>query len=272
LRRESIEAKVQPAASDDRFLLGMNIAALVLASALLLVVDLVPSSLPPIPKVLYSTMMGILVTVFLVGIVYAIYRLLVRWTQFFRAKQFAAVNRMTYAVSESKPTWDSLLFDTKVAKSRASNVFTATSEPVFEAGNYHYENWAGRRLIGTDWGYVVVDLGRPVPPLVLRSTSRRSARRWGNGAYSHNPVLPLGGFADRRYRLYCPAGAEDEARRLFTPQLIAALNGLGRSIDVEVSGTFLFVYSSRRFPFPRPRSVTAAFSVISLVSSLARTA
>ncbi len=66
-------------------------------------------------------------------------------------------------------------------------------------------------------------------------------------------------------------GAEDDAWSLFTPELIAALRRVGRSVDVEVSGSFLFIYSSRRFPFPRPGAVTAVFSLISLVGSLART-
>jgi len=240
------------------------------ASGLLAVVDLLPSTLPLIPKVLYSLLMGVPDVVFLIGIVYGIHRLRVRWTQFYRAKQFARVNGMTYAVSESKPTWDSLLFALKVVKSNASNVFTATTEPIFEAGNYHFENWVDKKLVGVDWGYVVVDLGRPVASMVLRSTSRRSDRRWGQGAYTRNPVLALGAFADRQFRLYCPSGAETDARKLFTPELIAALRELGRSVDVEISDHFMFVYSTRRFPFPRPKSVTSVFSLITLVSSLAR--
>ena len=103
------------------------------------------------------------------------------------------------------------------------------------------------------------------------STGRRSAKRWALGAYSRNPILCLGSYADRRFRLYCTAGAEDEARRIFTPELIAALNRVERSVDVEVSGHFMFVSSTRQFRFPRPGAVTAVFSLISLVGSLART-
>ena len=41
-------------------------------------------------------------------------------------------------------------------------------------------------------------------------------------------------------------GAEDDARSLFTPKLIAALRRVGRSVDVEVSGSLMFIYSTRR--------------------------
>ncbi|MDP9028211.1 MAG: hypothetical protein M3N46_11805 [Actinomycetota bacterium] len=270
LRRESITENVQPAAIDDRFVFWMCLITFVFDAALVVFID--TGFLALWVKIGVTAIMGSMGLFLFYGVVYSIYRLSVRWTQFFRAKEFATANKMTYAVTESKPTWDSLLFSSKAARSGASNVFTATSEPVFEAGNYYYENWSQKKLIRTDWGYAVVDLGRPVPPLMLRSTGRRSAKRWALGAYSRNPILPLGAYADRDFRLYCTAGAEDEARRLFTPELIAALRKVGRSVDVEVSGNFMFVYSTRRFPFPRPGSVRAVFSAISLVGSLSHAA
>ena len=269
LRRESISEKVQPAAIDDVFVFWMCLVTFVFDTAVVVFID--TGSLAPWVKVGITVILGPMALFLLYGILYSIYRLRVRWSQFFRANQFATVNRMTYAVSESRPTWDSLLFNSKAFKAGATNVFTATSEPVFEAGNYYYENWLGKKLIGTEWGYAVIDLGRPVPLLMLRSTGRRSAKRWALGAYSRNPILSLGFSADRRFRLYCTAGAEDEARRIFTPELIAAFNRVERSVDVEVSGHCMFVYSTRQFWFPRPGAVTAVFSLISLVGSLART-
>lgn len=265
LRRQSIADKVPPAANDDLFLFWVSVVGFVVASALLAFIDI--GSISLVAKIAYTAGMGSVDLVFVVGIVFGLYRLSVRWTQFFRAKQFAELNGMTYAASETKPTWDSTLFNRSAVKSHASNVFTATSEPVFEAGNYVYENWADKKLIVTEWGYAVSDLGRVTAPFVLRSNSRRSARRWGGGAYTSNPILPLGSFADRQFRLYCPAGAEDDARRLFTPELIGGLQKMGRTIDVEVKGQFLFIYSSRRFAFPRPAVVRAVFAVIGLVTS-----
>ncbi len=269
LRRASIAQKQQPSAVDDLFAFWASVVTFVVTAGQVVFID--TSSLALWVKLAFTAIMGsIAVFLLFLGIPYSIYRLLVRWTQFYRAKQFAAANKLSYAVSESKPTWDSLLFNSKAYKSSASNVFTATSEPIFEAGNYYYENWVAEKLVRTNWGYAVVDLGRAVPLMVLRSTGRRSAKRWAMGAYSRNPILPLGPYADRQFRLYCTAGAEDEARRMFTPDVIAALAKVSKSVDVEVSGNFMFVYSTRPFPFPRPRSVRAVFSLIALVSSLAR--
>jgi hypothetical protein len=269
LRRQSIADKVPPAANDDLFLFWVSVVGFVVASALLAFIDI--GSISLVAKIAYTAGMGSVDLVFVVGIVFGLYRLSVRWTQFFRAKQFAELNGMTYAASEMKPTWDSTLFNRSAVKSHASNVFTATSEPVFEAGNYVYENWADKKLIVTEWGYAVADLGRVTAPFVLRSNSRRSARRLGGGAYTSNPILSIGSFADRQFRLYCPAGAEDDARRLFTSELIGGLQKMGRTIDVEVKGQFLFIYSSRRFAFPRPAVVRAVFAVIGLVTAPTRT-
>jgi hypothetical protein len=269
LRREAQADKVKPSAADEVITLWVGVVGFVVAAGLLVLVDFgsVPVSL--VAKILWTALMGSLGTVLFAGVVYSVYRLLVRWTQFYRAKQFAAANGMTYAVSESKPTWDSRLFQVDGLNARASNVFTATSEPVFEVGNYHYENWSNKKLVGIDWGYLVVDLGRPYAPIVLRSMTRQSLRRWSPDAYARNPVLPVATSVDRKFQLYCPVGAEDDARRLFTPQLITALARIGRTVNAEVAGQFLFVYSGRRFPFPRPRAVKAVFAVISLVTDFA---
>jgi hypothetical protein len=268
LRRESIAAKVQPTEISDVFALGVSVFGFILGSGMIAIVDFLPgeTSIPFVVLAGYTVLMGLFLAVVVLGIVYGIYRLLVRWAQFYRAKQFAAVNGMTYAVAEAKPTWDGLVFNAEVVVPRGASVFTATTSPVFEAGNYHYSSRRpdGRLTNATHWGYIVVDLGRPVPPMVLRSKSRRSARRWALGAYSRNPILPLGRYADRWFRLYCPAGAEDVARDIFTPELVSRLRALGRSIDVEVRGSFLFVYSCKPFRFPRPRAVRAAFAIISM--------
>jgi hypothetical protein len=270
LRRESVAHKVAPNTQEEALGFGLSIAAFIVDTGILLFIDL--GFLPLITKVLFTAIMGTLDVLFLFGIFYAGYRLSVRWAEFYRAKQFAAVNAMTYAVSESKPTWNSLVFNREAARSGASSVFTTTSEPVFEAGNYFYENLAAGKLVRTDWGYAVVDLGRTFPRMMLRSTSRLSAKRFGHAAFAGYPVLPLGGRADRAFTLYCPSESEDEARSLFTPEFIAALQKVGRSVDVEVSGQFLFIYSSKRFAFPRPRVVAAVFAALSLANSLTRTA
>jgi hypothetical protein len=267
LRRESVAAKILPTEFSDVFILWMSVIGLLVVSSLIALVDF-SGNLPAsaiVQQALYTVIMGLCDVVFVLGIFYSIYRLLVRWGQFYRTKRFAAVNGMTYAVAEAQPTWDCLLFNAKDLEPRGTSVFTATSSPVFEAGNYHYSvrRSDGKLSNATHWGYIVVDLGRPVPAMVLRSRSRRSARRWALGAYSRNPVLPLGSFADRWFRLYCPAGAEDVARDIFTPGLVTKLRGLGRAVDVEVSGSFLFVYSCKPFRFPRPRVVRAAFAIIS---------
>ena len=277
LRRESVAAKIVPTEISDVFNLGVAVFGLILTWFLIAGINFVPgvpADFLRIQRDVADIFLGGVTVLFVAAIVYAMYRLLVRWGQFYRTKQFAAVNALTYAVSEAKPTWDCLLFGAKDEEARAASVFTATGSPVFEAGNYHYSTRKpdGKLTDATQWGYIVVDLGRPVPSMVLRSKSRRSARRWALGAYSRNPVLPLGGFADPWFTLYCPAGAEGDARKIFTPELISRLRALGRAVDVEISGSFLFVYSCKSFRFPRPRAVRAVFAIISMMSQSLRTA
>jgi hypothetical protein len=270
LRRESIAAGVKPFNGTDQFAFWLSVIGWLGTAALLAFIDFGSVSL--FAKVSFTVVVGAINLFYLFTMPLWSYRLAVRWTEFFRVKRFAAVNQLTYADSESKPTWNSLLFNKKADKYHTYRVFTSTREPVFEAGTYVYEVWVDKKLVAVGWGYIVVDLGRPVASMVLRSRSRASNRRWAAGAYSRNPVVSLGPDIDRRFRLYCPTGAEDDARRIFTPGLVAALRKLGRSVDVEVSDRFLFVYSKRRFAFPRPRDVKDVFAIISLVSAQAGTA
>jgi hypothetical protein len=277
LRRESVAAKIVPTEFSDGFNLGVSFFGLVLTWIIIAAINFIPGATPGFledPVEAADVVLGAFSLLFIFGIVYGIYRLRVRWGQYYRTREFAAANAMTYAVSEAKPTWDCLLFNAKVEAPRAASVFTATTAPVFEAGNYHYSSRRsdGKLTDATHWGYIVADLGRPAPAIVLRSRSRRSAKRWAAGAYSRNPALSLWPDADRRFILYCPAGAEDDAREIFTPELIGALNALGRSVDVEVSGSFLFVYSCKPFRFPRPGAVRDVFAVISLAGLILRVA
>jgi len=269
-RLESLAAGVRPSGGDDVFMFWLSVIGFPVTAGLVAFVDI--GGLPLFAKASFTLVFGAFSLFFLVSIPAWVYRLATRWAELFRTRRFAAVNQLTYAGSESKPTWHSLLFDKKADRYRTFNVFTATREPIFEAGNYVYEVLIDRKLVAVPWGYIVVDLGRPVAPLMLRSTSRASSRRWGAGPYSRNPVLSLGPDVDRRFRLYCPSGAEKDASRIFTPDLISALGRLGRSVDVEVADRFLFVYSTRRFALPRPRAVKDVFAVISLVSAQAGTA
>jgi hypothetical protein len=268
LRRESNAAKIVPTEFSDVFILWMCVVGSIVGGGLLAVGDLGLPSSAIVIKILYSLTVGPCMLMMVLGVFYSIYRLQVRWGQYYRVLRFAEVNAMTYSVTEAKPTWDGFIFKGDAEEARAASVFTATGVPVFEVGNYHYSHRKpdGKLSDATAWGYIVVELGSEVPPMMLRSRSRLSTKRWALGAYARNPVLSLGPDADRHYVLYCPAGQEDIARRLFTPELISAFSALGRSVDVEVSGSHLFVYSCKPFRFPRPRAVRAAFAIISLAS------
>ncbi len=275
LQTESNAAKIQPNDRSDTFFFGMSIASFVLTSGILAFVNFYPTPYNPgfqIEIYIFDLIFGYCDTIFLLGIILSTYRLATRWGEYYRALQFAATNQMTYTTAEPKPTWDCILFNIQTETwdqgPRASSVFTSQTQPTFETGNYQYPITIGTKKTGRNWGYIVANLATPKPAMVLRSKSKQSAKRWAMGAYSKHPILSLGATADKTFTLYCPAGAEDAARQIFTPQVIKELKTLGKSIDVEIKDNHMFVYSSKPFKFPRAKAIKNVFTIIATTQTL----
>jgi hypothetical protein len=269
LRRRSVADGLAPSESDDGKLLRHGIAWLVVVTVFLAIIagaHLPFTGVSAIQLVFLYGFFGLIGVVALTSTVYGAYRLTVRWGQFFRAHEFAEANGLIYNVSEAAPRWNSLLFKIDMPDSGSTSVFTATGLPVFEAGNYHCVVGSEGRFRVQRWGYIVADLGADRPRAILRSNNRESRKRWGTqGAYRDYPIVSLGAAADRRFSLYCPSESADAVLEVFNATLVSQLSRLGRNIDAEIQGSFLFVYSCAPFRIPRPRVVQRVFGIVSTV-------
>jgi len=100
--------------------------------------------------------------------------------------------------------------------------------------------------------FVAIPLARPVPNIVLLGTRFGMMRRAGISLGSRQK-LSLEGDFDRFFTMYCPAGYERDALRIFTPDLMQLLIETTAGCDVELVDEWMFVYSNpARYRDDRP--------------------
>lgn len=107
---------------------------------------------------------------------------------------------------------------------------------------------ATRRSALLQWGYAAFQLERQLPNIVL--DAKRNNRRilgissGSNLPYDFEPAQSLkleGNFSDY-FNLYVPAGYENDALYIFTPDLMAQMIDLGAECDAEIVGDKLIFY------------------------------
>ncbi|WZH37131.1 MAG: hypothetical protein PIR02_00380 [Microbacterium enclense] len=94
-------------------------------------------------------------------------------------------------------------------------------------------------------GWIAIRLGRPLPHIVLRATDR-GTRRFSMGYIPDAAQrLSLEGDFDEHFELYCPAGYEQDALYLFTPDVMSrAIDGAG-GWDIEIVDDTLLLVNPR---------------------------
>lgn len=98
----------------------------------------------------------------------------------------------------------------------------------------------GRRLRGLK--LIVLPLARPVPNMVLLSTTGNVLRRLGI-ALDESQRLGVEGDFQSRFTLYCPAKYGVDALYVFTPDLLGRLMDAAPGCDVEVVDNRVLVYA-----------------------------
>ncbi|WP_317451884.1 hypothetical protein [Microbacterium sp. NIBRBAC000506063] len=140
----------------------------------------------------------------------------------------------------------------------------AGQQPRFvEFANYRYVTGSGKNQTTHKWGYVAVHLDVPLPHIVLDAVGN-------NGLLNSNlPMsfrreqrLGLEGDFDRHFSLYCPAGYEQDALYLFTPDIMARFVDHAAELDVEIVDDWLFLYAKRDFSTLDPATWAWLFSVV----------
>lgn len=116
-------------------------------------------------------------------------------------------------------------------------------------GTYERSTMPGMHGYFEDWGYLAIRLNRRLPNILLESRASRSVFADTDllGSPSGTQRLPLEGDFDRHFRLYCPAGYEQDALYVFTPDLMALLIDEAGDLSVQLIDDVAFFFSAKPF-------------------------
>ena len=163
----------------------------------------------------------------------------------YRLSRFAAANNMTYAGDVDDPPLPGMIFSLGRAR-RASQLVRGHSPRFVEFGNYQYTTGSGKNSTTHKWGYVAVKLDVPLPNIVLDALGNNAV--FGTNlpaSFQKEQRLSLEGDFDKYFTLYCPAGYEQDALYLFTPDIMARFIDNAAQLDVEIVDDWLFLYTKR---------------------------
>ncbi len=182
-----------------------------------------------------------------------------RW---YRLDRFATANGMSYVPTLQSPGLPGMIFG--IGGSRSASDLVRGDTPRFvEFANYQYTTGSGKNRTTHRWGYVAIKLDVPLPHIVLDARSNNGL--FGSNlpaTFDKDQRLSLEGDFDEHFALYCPAGYEQDALYLFTPDIMARFIDNAAALDVEIVDDWLFLYGKREFSGLDPASWAWLFSVV----------
>lgn len=163
----------------------------------------------------------------------------------YRLHRFAQANGMTYEPRVDDPPLPGMIF--RIGRSRMATDLVRGTRPRFvEFGNFQYTVQSGKNSTTYRWGYVAVKLDVPLPNIVLDAKGNNGFGSNLPASFQREQRLSLEGDFDQHFTLYCPAGYEQDALYLFTPDIMARFIDNAAELDVEIVDDWLFLYTPRK--------------------------
>ncbi len=179
----------------------------------------------------------------------------------YRLSTFAAANNMTYIDRITAPPLPGMIFQIGHSR-RADRIVRGVSPRFVEFGNYQYTTGSGEDSNTYNWGYIAVKLDVPLPNIVLDALGNNSFRTNLPASFRKDQRLSLEGDFDRYFSLYCPAGYEQDALYLFTPDIMARFIDHAAELDVEIVDDWMFLYTKRKVSTLDPQTWAWLFGVV----------
>ena len=199
------------------------------------------------------------------------------WGDELRYTRFAAANGLRYG-HEEPLDHPGVIF--RQGRYRTAERRFTTPNGAEEVGVYRYANVPagakGDYAPLVSWGYVALRLGATLPHLLV--DGRANDRRTLGVRHSNLPLgfglsrdqrVDLGEEFGRHFTVYAPAAYHDDARRILTPDVCAALVEHARDRDLEIVDDTLYVYAPV-FDLRDPATHRWAGTVVDTVGALLR--
>lgn len=168
--------------------------------------------------------------------------------------KFAQVNQLQYTRNAQFDGRHGLLFD-KPGGKYFPQIFTTSSHPFQEVGNFSYECNTLDNTKHLTVGYMRIKLPRRLPHMVLNSRGNDYLGKISNlgVGFEGSQKVSLEGDFDKYFTLYAPAGYHPDAFYVFTPDVMGALIDSAAYYDCEIIDDNLYVYGVTEFGLASPK-------------------
>lgn len=165
---------------------------------------------------------------------------------------FAEANGFNYQSSTSAPYYPAMIFGPGHSKGAKDRFMRLSGRPI-DIANYTYITGSGKSQQRHNWFYMMVQLDRNLPHIVLDAT-RNNFWKISNlpASFSKDQVLSLEGDFDKHFKLYCPKGYERDALYVLNPKLMALMIDFANSTDIEIIDNKLFLFGGGQFNLSDP--------------------
>lgn len=184
-----------------------------------------------------------------------------------RLDRFAHANGMVFAPWSPQPAFPADLFSAGAGAATYNHVrregadFVNVGNLFFLVGREHRESLERR------WGFVAVLLAEPRPLMLLDAKRNNVFGSTGLRIRTAGlDTLSLPHIGDE-YRLRGTERHLDQARQVFSEQLISALTAAKGVYDVQVTDRWLFLFSRGEFDMTDPELLTELFGLVDVVKA-----
>ena len=188
-----------------------------------------------------------------------------------RLQRFAESNNLLFSPWTAGPSYPSRFFRSGATVASYDHL-RAQADPFFDMGNLFTNTGEGDgHTFDRRWGFIAIHLDRELPQIVL------DAKANGRVGYGNLPVVPeseqvlsLEGDFNDHFTLYAPLQAQRDALFIFTPDLMALFIDEIGTLDAEIVGEWLFVYSTTPFDMRRRDVVERLLRIVEVVGTKTR--
>ncbi len=181
--------------------------------------------------------------------------------------RFAEANNLIFKPLTNDPDYSGMIFNVGRFR-RAYSQIRGKSGKLYEIGNYNYTVKSDRSSTTVSNGYIMIELGRKLPNIVLDSKSNNifgTALGCLPILFQKGQKLSLEGDFDKYFTLYAPKEYERDALYLFTPDVMALFIDQVNSFDAEIVDNKLFIYSKEKFDLSDKTVLQRIFNIIDTV-------
>lgn len=190
--------------------------------------------------------------------------------KYIKLYNFAESNNLTYIESSRQPDYPGIIFNINRSGTLGDRFVSKSQQMPFEISTYSYliRSDDNQRLVV--YGYVMIDLKRNLPHMILDSHAGES--KFFGISQSNLPInfdqdqkLSLEGDFDKYFTLYAPEAYKRDALQIFTPDLMGLFIDESGGFDAEIIDNKLFLYSSSAIDLLNVKLLEKIFNIINTV-------